>query len=455
MDIYIDNGIWIPKNFPCFEAFKKELCVPNPQFLKAIEMGLYSDASQWYYCYAADHEGIRMPIGMIPNVLTVIKKYAPETVVHDNRITTLMDNPLEFYGQLRDYQERAIDQVQKFSCGILVSPAGSGKTVMALKMVQELGLRTMIFVHTQDLMEQWSDRCQDYLGVTPALLGAGSDCTGDITIGMLQTLHRRIKDTNFGMVIVDEVQHIPASTFKDVAWQFAPSKYYGLTATPYRSDKLDHMMRKIIGPVLHTVSDSALIAAGAKITPRVVAIPTSFRGELRSPKHWQRLYTDLSECQNRNESIVANCLNEPSKFHLILTKRVAHAKELCDRISVFAPNDVALCIGEMNKNDRKATLDAIRDGSLHYVVATDQLAAEALDVPRLDRLHIAMPTAFSGRVIQSIGRIQRPFDGKNDAVVYDYVDRDSNIMMTLFNKRKWDIYNDNGWKVEWKSQQRI
>jgi superfamily II DNA or RNA helicase len=56
------------------------------------------------------------------------------------------------------------------------------------------------------------------------------------------------------------------------------------------------------------------------------------------------------------------------------------------------------------------------------VVATGQLIGEGFDCPDLATLFLATPIRFSGRVLQYLGRILRPAEGKETARVYDYVD---------------------------------
>ena len=74
------------------------------------------------------------------------------------------------------------------------------------------------------------------------------------------------------------------------------------------------------------------------------------------------------------------------------------------------------------KAEREQAIEDMRTGAKRYLFATYALAKEGLDVPRMDRLYLATPQKDYAVITQSIGRIERKFDGKDDPVVYDYVD---------------------------------
>ena len=74
------------------------------------------------------------------------------------------------------------------------------------------------------------------------------------------------------------------------------------------------------------------------------------------------------------------------------------------------------------KEERAQALEDMRTGKKKYLFATYSLAKEGLDVPRLDRLFLASPCKYSAIITQSVGRIQRTFEGKDTPVVYDFVD---------------------------------
>ena len=87
------------------------------------------------------------------------------------------------------------------------------------------------------------------------------------------------------------------------------------------------------------------------------------------------------------------------------------------------------------KADRLLAIEKMRTGELKFLFASYSLAKEGLDIPRLDRLYMTMPKKDYSVVTQSIGRIARVFQGKIDAICYDYVDN-IDFCINQFKKRK-------------------
>ena len=84
----------------------------------------------------------------------------------------------------------------------------------------------------------------------------------------------------------------------------------------------------------------------------------------------------------------------------------------------------------------------MRQGKKKYLFATYSLAKEGLDIPRLERLYLTTPQKDYAVITQSIGRIARTFDGKQDPVCFDFVD-DIGYLVKAYKKR-CTTYKKNG-----------
>ncbi len=156
----------------------------------------------------------------------------------------------------RPYQARAVTKlVSKSPEGVLVAPAGSGKTVMGLSIIPLVGQPTLWLTHTGPLADQAIERAEAFLPNIGkiGMIGRQKWDKGDIlTVAMVQTLVRnpdkllKMRD-DYGLVILDEAHHCPAATFMDVVSQLNSYYMYGLTATPYRRDKLEMLMFQYLG----------------------------------------------------------------------------------------------------------------------------------------------------------------------------------------------------------------
>ena len=144
---------------------------------------------------------------------------------------------LPFAGSLRDYQINIVGEFMKKAQdggGLLEIPCGRGKTVMALKILSELGVKTLVIVHKGFLLNQWVERIEQFLpgARVGRIQGQVLDIEDkDIVIGMLQSLS--MKDypddmfSSFGLTIVDEVHHIAAEVFVRSLFKIV-TKYIGV-----------------------------------------------------------------------------------------------------------------------------------------------------------------------------------------------------------------------------------
>ena len=99
----------------------------------------------------------------------------------------------------------------------------------------------------------------EFLGIKAGQLGGGrAKLRGSVDVVTLQTLARRDDTTEltagYGLVVADECHHVPAAAFEHAVKQIPARRWLGLTATPYRRDKLDDLIAMQVGPVRYTIS---------------------------------------------------------------------------------------------------------------------------------------------------------------------------------------------------------
>jgi superfamily II DNA or RNA helicase len=86
-------------------------------------------------------------------------------------------------------------------------------------------------------------------------------------------------------------------------------------------------------------------------------------------------------------------------------------------------------------------------GELPFLLSTGSLIGEGFDLPELCTLVLAMPLSFKGRLVQYAGRLHRESAGKHDVRIYDYVDANLGLCITMFRKRM-STYRKMGYSVE-------
>ena len=355
------------------------------------------------------------------------RKWGHVSIIDERRFMPEVD--FTFTGELRDYQVGAIDDVLGSDFGTLEAGTGSGKTVMALNIIAERRQPALVIVHTKELLHQWVSRAQQFLDLEPGeigIFGDGKKVLGDrLTIGMVQTLRGCVDQVadHVGHVIIDEVHHVPASTFKDVLSAVDCRYQLGLTATPYRRDGLGKLIEWFVGPVVHRVARGRLMDTGAILRPQIITRRTDFWGRTDPAAQWGRFVTELLGDEARNRLICKDIEGETRRGStcLVLSDRVDH----CERLRSMLENrsiEARLLTGKVPRRTRQEVVELIEAGALPCIIGTSSLCGEGLDLPTLDALFLSSPIKFTGKVIQLIGRVLRPAPGKSAPRIYDYVD---------------------------------
>ena len=435
-------------------TLKRAATFPNPKFyeLQRMRMSTYPHP-RFIFSGEVRPDSLLMPRGTLDKVIAILEKAGAEVVISDKRLRRRKISS-EFSGMLTDLQKKALDEVKKHDYGILVSPPGSGKTVIGCALIAERKVSTLIIVHRQPLVEQWRDRMNEFIGIDRKMIGiisgAKSKLTGKIDIAMIQSLvkYDALEEIagKYTQIIVDECHHIPAASFESVMKVFSARYILGLTATPYRKDGLEKILFQQCGPARYEIQHSEL---NIGIRKEVVVRETNIRlpesvGE-NPPYHILAEY--LTGNLERNEIVAKDIILELNSCHypLVLTDRKTHIVQLVEKINVSLKieNDRKARIfrldGEMSLKERKLAISQIIEcrssGTPCCIIATASLIGEGFDLPFLDVLVLSMPMSFKGRLIQYVGRLQRA-DAKKDYIrVYDYLDSFCAATLKMYRKR--------------------
>jgi len=218
----------------------------NPEFYKKQKLRFSTfQTPRFIRCYREDLTHIHLPRGLMENVKKIVEKKGSKLGLIDRRPKT-RHLKLVFKAELKPAQETAVTALLSGEHGVMVSPPGTGKTVVACAAIARRNVPTLILLHRKPILEQWRAQLISTLGLTKkeiGQLGGGRKRkSGVVDLAMIQSLRNKadIEELlgTYGLIIIDECHHIPAVSFEEVL-KHAKSRYIlGLTATPYRRDDL-------------------------------------------------------------------------------------------------------------------------------------------------------------------------------------------------------------------------
>ena len=367
----------------------------------------------------------------------------------DDQTRRLPEISCKFTGKLYPFQQTAIDAILKKRFGILDSPTGSGKTVMALYLIAERGQPTLVICHSKELMYQWRDRAVEFLGLPQdeiGLIGDGKKIVGDrLTMGIVNSVYKLAEglQEHVGHLIVDECHRTPSRTFTEAVSTFDSHYMLGLSATPYRRDGLSRLIYFFIGDQVHSIDPKTLQDQNRIMKPKLQVRETAFDYDYHD--NYQELIKHLTSDPHRNRLIVDDVLkatkgNGKNGISLVISDRKQHCIALYYLLK--GRRTIRLLTGDIPSKERKRVIEELNQGGIKVLIATSQLIGEGFDLKTLSNIFLATPISFTGRVKQYTGRILRMAEGKREAVIYDYLDRPG-VLQASFKSRTY-AYKDLG-----------
>jgi superfamily II DNA or RNA helicase len=373
---------------------------------------------------------------------------------------------------LRDYQKQALDAwILNSKRGVIVLPTGSGKTVIGINAISLLNTPTIVVVPTLDLLDQWRSKLKEEFKVDVGMLGGGEQEIKAITVSTYDSayIHAARLGNKFGLIIFDEVHHLPAEGYKHIAEMFAAPFRMGLTATYERDDGLHSELNRLIGGKVFEKKVKEL--SGEHLSPfrlQKIAVELTAEEQIEYERN-QGIFTDyLRKCnitirtpldfqkivirsgrdpnarkallaRNKARDIALNSVSKLEKFREILKK---HAES---RLFIFTEHNKLVHIISKEflipaityrtaTKERGEILDRFRSG-VYRAVVTSKVLDEGIDVPEADVGVILSGTGSGRAFIQRLGRILRKKEGK-EAVLYEIVSADTSEINTAKRRNK-------------------
>ncbi|WP_331457898.1 DEAD/DEAH box helicase family protein [Burkholderia sp. MSMB1552] len=416
----------------------------NPEFYRAQAMRLSVwDKPRVIGCAENYPQHIALPRGCFDATVELLAANGIRCDVNDERIAG-MPIDVDFVGTLRPDQEAAVSAMMHHDIGVLCAPTAFGKTVTAASMIARRKVNTLVLVHRTELLKQWQERLQAFLGAGKGMIGTlgggKAKPTGVIDIAVMRSVSRQGEVNplveNYGHVIVDECHHVGAVSFDAILKRTKAKFVLGLTATPIRRDGQQPIIFMQCGPVRYTAAKPVGAPDDLEVVPRSLTVPI----DLPAGVGIQDVFRHLAKDMVRTEAIAAEvgAAVELGRKILVLTERTEHIDAILAALEGVKPAPFVLH-GKLSKKQRAALiteLDALPPDAPRILLATGRLVGEGFDHPPLDTLVLAMPISWKGTLQQYAGRLHREHINKTSVRIVDFVDMGHPALQRMWDKRQ-------------------
>ena len=332
---------------------------------------------------------------------------------------------------LRPYQTDIIGEVRQrlgegLRAPLIVSPTGSGKTVMFSHIADgasRKNKRVWILVHRAELVEQTS-RTMREIGIHHGIIAAGwpVDPLPHVQVVSVQTVVRRTGGLiPPDLIIVDECHHSAAGTWSKILAAFPKAIRLGFTATPERldgkglSDAFDCLIR---GPEV-----AWLIEQGFLTQPKYYAPPNQLNLDGLHVRAGDYARDETAAMMDK-PSITGDAVSHYRRIcdgapAVAFCASIAHAEHVAQAFNAAGYRATTLD-GTLDRIERRKRVRGLADGSIQ-ILTSCEIISEGFDIPVVSAAILLRPTKSLGMHLQQVGRVLRIAPGKQHAYILDHV----------------------------------
>jgi superfamily II DNA or RNA helicase len=376
----------------------------------------------------------------------------------------------------RPYQADALAAWEKQrSQGVVVLPTGAGKSQLGVMAIEKKQRSTLVIAPTLDLVRQWYQILKATFALPVGIVGGGEHDVQPLTVTTYDSAHLHMHNlgARFGLVIFDEVHHLPGETYALAARQCLAPFRLGLTATPERADGREDVLDQLVGPLAFRREITEL--SGGYLaeyeTERIaVELAPSEREEyeaeravylgfvraqgirMGSPEGWRDFIMRSARSAAGRRAMQGYrrqrelAFAAPAKLDYVALLLHVHRG---DRTIVFTEDNATAygiserllipAITHQTKISERADILAKLDSGVYNAVVTSKVLNEGVDVPSAN---VAIVVSGSGSVrehVQRLGRILRQQEGKR-ALLYELVTAQTGEAFTSERRREHSAY---------------
>jgi len=408
----------------------------------------------------------------------LVRHLVREQIAFTDRARDYQELELSWQSQRepRPYQREALQAwLGERGRGIVVLPTGAGKTQVALMAIADRQRSALVVVPTLDLVRQWYDQLRESFAIEVGIVGGGDYSMHPITVTTYDSAHlhaERFGD-QFGLVVFDEVHHLPSASYQLAAKLSLAPYRLGLTATPERVDGQEALLDELLGPIVYRkqiVEFAGEYLADYDIESISVELSSDEREQyeqaratylafvrqqgirLGGPSGWNDFVRRAARSTEGRRAFVAYrrqktlAVAAASKLNALDELLHRHRADRCliftlDNATAYAISRrclVPIITHHTKVKERSQILERFASGRYGTVV-TSKVLNEGVDVPDANVAIIVSGTGSVREHVQRLGRILRPRQDKR-AILYEIVTARTSEQSTSERRREHSAY---------------
>jgi superfamily II DNA or RNA helicase len=335
---------------------------------------------------------------------------------------------------LRDYQHNlcglTVEHMNEGGAPCLVSPTGSGKTVMLAeitRLYRQWGYQVILAAHRNEIIKQIAASCRKHCD-EPVGFYTASRMTEDrgIMVTMMPTLARRreaVSTFRGRVLLLDEAHHIQAKTYQEIIREMQPSFFAGASATPVTPTGAGlgkfGITKLILGPQPKKLMDEGSLCKYKMFGGDDAVVDT--KGVTMQGGDYRK-----QEIEERIVNVQGDFLRDLLHFNpdlkptITVTISIEHAHMIAAEYKSRGIS-AQVVIGSTSQRDRDLAFERFTAGDLKVIVSV-ALIDEGLDLPAATCLQLIRPTRSLRLWKQLIGRVLRtdPENPDKTALIIDH-----------------------------------
>lgn len=343
---------------------------------------------------------------------------------------------------IRDYQLDAVQKALERKRGILLSPTGSGKSLIIYVLLSYyLGLlrgksntRVLVIVPTTSLVEQMYSDFKEY-GMPENLAhkiysGKDKNTNAPIIISTWQSIYKlpRLWFEQFGAVFGDECHSFKSKSLTSIMNKCGEAEYrYGTTGTLDGTQTHELVLQGLFGRTYNVTTTRDLQDDNYLAKLQIKRIELEYN-EIARKEFGQKTYQEEIEyivTNERRNKFISNLTVDMDGNTLVLYNYVEkHGKPLYDMITNLTDENrkVFFVSGGTDTADREAIRGIVEKQKNAIIVASLGTFSTGINIRNLHNIIFASPSKSQIRVLQSIGRGLRKSDDGSETQLYDIID---------------------------------